>query len=472
MLLLTVVGTLATIAFAHPEDCGGKGEEDHGEGVEGLSLIEEELAALDDSEARLEVGEVEKKNIQHRANLPKAGPFAAEDAFNSDIAFSGDYAFQGNYNGIQITDVSQPKDPEIVNQITCPGSQNDVSVYGGLLFTSTDSSRNISACENNLPQDATIKESWEGIRIFDVSDPTAPSLVTTVETDCGSHTHTLLPDEETDRVLIYVQSYGPSPDFPDCQPPHDKISIINVPLDAPELAAVVNEPVLFPDGGEEGTSGCHDITVYQDIDLAAGACMGQGSMIDISDPLNPQVISNITDSNFVFWHSATSSNNGRKVVFTDELGGGGQPTCNPTIGPDRGADGIYNIADPTAHEFRSYFKIPRTNTNEENCVAHNGSLVPTRKRDIMIQAWYQGGISVVDFTDPRRPKELAYFDRGPLSDEELILGGSWSAYWYNGKIFSNDIQQGLDVFKFTEAERLGALKHKVPFLNTQTQERF
>jgi hypothetical protein len=179
--------------------------------------------------------------------------------------------------------------------------------------------------------------------------------------------------------------------------------------------------------------------------------------------------------NFAFWHSATFNNNANKVVFTDELGGGGGATCNPEVGPTKGANAVYDIVGKGANrklKFRSYFKIPRTNTDTENCVAHNGSLIPVKGKDIMVQAWYQGGISVWDFTNSRSPKEIAYWERGPLDADNLILGGSWSAYWHNGFIFSNDIQKGLDVLELKD-RRTDAAKYKRTWqFNAQTQENF
>jgi len=445
-------------------------------GDEGECLSAAEVAAMDDSAAQLAPENVaSSRNVSLLANLPKTGPFESVTAYNSDLAFWGDYAIQGNYQGFQITDIRDPRGPLVVSQTLCPGAQNDVSVWENLIVTSTDSSRNTPACEGNVSQTAQDPASWEGIRIFDWSDPAAPELVTTVETDCGSHTHTILPEE--DRVLVYIQSYGPNVNFPDCQPPHDKISIVEIPLDDPASAAVIAEPVLFPDGGFPGipgqtsaTSGCHDITVYQALGLAAGACMGEGVIMDISDPENPVVLSSVTDPNFAFWHSATFSNDGKTVVFTDELGGGGGPTCNPTVGPNRGANAIYDISDPANPVFASYYKIPRTQSNDENCVAHNGSLIPVRGRDVMVQAWYQGGISIMDFTDPYNPRELGWFDRGAFinPEGEPDLAGAWSTYFYRGRIFSNEIQRGLDVFTFRSLLSLRA--ERADYLNAQVQE--
>ncbi len=479
LLTMLIAGMLALPAAAHPDACGGKSVDEESQDEE--CFTEEEIAGFDDSGADLEPGETARtRNVQLIANLPKSGPFAGEAALNSDLAFWGKYAFQGNYNGIQITDIEDPENPRVVSQINCPGAQNDVSVWRNLVFASVDSSRNISTCFDalgnpNTFQSASIASSWEGVRIFDWSNPAAPVEVASVETDCGSHTHTLVPDTENGRVLLYVSSYSPNASFPDCQPPHDKISIVEVPTAAPATARVIAEPVLFPEGGApsgtgRATDGCHDITVFQAIDLAAGACTGQGAMFDISNPANPVKIADISDPNFAFWHSATFFNNGKKVLFTDELGGGGQPTCNPTIGDKRGADAIYDISDPTSPKFLSYYKIPRTQSNTENCVAHNGMFLPTGERDIYVQSWYQGGVSFVDMTDATKPREIGFFDRGPLSATRRVIGGAWSTYFYNGFAFSNDIQQGLDVLRFADPSAAKAVGVRLPYLNVQTQQ--
>ncbi|MFF7882480.1 LVIVD repeat-containing protein [Streptomyces sp. NPDC020794] len=423
---------------------------------------------------------VHSDNIEHLANIPKD----ALPGTNSDLAFQGKYAFAGNYDGFRILDISNPRAPRTVSQVLCPGSQNDVSVSGNLLFLSTDSSRSDNSC-NSTTQPATEKSSWEGMKVFDITDKANPKYVAAVETACGSHTHTLVPERKD--VYIYVASYSPSATFPDCQPPHDGISVIKVPRDAPEKAAVVNFPVLFPGEGPDGggnpgaptnpgvskTTGCHDITVLPSKDLAAGACMGDGILFSIKDPEHPKVIDQVEDNvNFAFWHSATFNQKANKVVFTDELGGGGAATCNAAIGPNRGADGIYDIVgkgDKRKLVFRNYFKIPRPQAATENCVAHNGSLIPVKGKDLMVQAWYQGGVSVWDFTDSANPKEIAYFERGPLTTDKLTFGGSWSAYYYNGYIYSNDITKGFDVLKLSDRRTDPAKRVHLRELNVQTQ---
>ncbi|MFJ9037525.1 LVIVD repeat-containing protein [Streptomyces sp. NPDC102406] len=423
---------------------------------------------------------VHSANIEHLTNVPKD----VLPGLNTDLAFQGRYAFAGNYDGFRIYDISDPKAPRTVSQVLCPGSQNDVSVSGNLLFLSTDSSRSDDSCASTT-QPATEKSSWEGMKVFDISDKRNPKYVAAVETACGSHTHTLVPEKRD--VYIYVSSYSPNATFPDCQPPHDGISVIKVPRKAPQKAAVVNFPVLFPGEGADGggnpgaptnpgvskTTGCHDITVLPSKDLAAGACMGDGILFSIKDPENPKVIDQVQDNvNFAFWHSATFNQKADKVVFTDELGGGSAATCNATIGPDRGADGIYDIVGKGEKRklvFRSYFKIPRHQADTENCVAHNGSLIPVKGKDLMVQAWYQGGVSVWDFTDSAKPKEIGYFERGPATTDALVVGGSWSAYYYNGYIYSNDIRKGFDVLKVNDKRTDPAKRIRLDELNVQTQ---
>ncbi len=477
---------VAPPALAHPDHCVSKDGE---EVDESECFTDSQIAEFDDSGAPLATpGQVASTpNLRLLSNSPKSGIAAGQDAYNSDLAFVDGYAVQGNYNGFSIWDVRRPGAPALVGQAACLGAQNDVSAYGDIVITSTDSRRASAACD--APATGNRTDYWEGIRVWDISDKSAPRLLTSVATDCGSHTNTLVPDPANDRMLVYVSSYSPDDRLANCKTPHDKISVVAVPDADPASASVVAEPVLFPDGGFPGattpadeafptgrarsaTSGCHDITAYPEKGIAAGACMGQGVLMDISDPLNPRVTSSVVDENFTFWHSATFDNDATKVVFTDELGGGGAPTCNPTVGDELGANAVYDIVGGQLVR-QSYFKIPRTQTNEENCVAHNGSLIPnTQGRDIMVQSWYQGGVSVWDFTDSANPRELAWFDRGPLSADQLVLGGSWSAYFYDGLIYSSDIQQGLDVLKLNDPAIAGSGSDRTTTLNPQSQTRY
>ena len=408
-------------------------------------------------------------NVERAASVAPSGPLAS--GTGTDIAFQGNKAFVGNYNGFTIFDVSNPAQPKTISQVLCPGSQNDISVSGNLLYLSTDSSRSDDSC-SSTSQSATIKDSWEGMKIFDISDVRNPKYIKSVETSCGSHTHTLIPGKKSE--FIYVSSYSPNESYPDCKPPHDSISIIEVPKKNPTAAKVVAEPNLFPDGGTEsddllagGTSGCHDITAYPQKKIAAGACMGDGIILDIKNPAAPKVIERVSDPNFAFWHSATFNNSGTKVVFTDELGGGGAATCNTEVGPTRGADAIYDLSKKNKLTFKSYFKISRHQTDDENCVAHNGSLVPIKGKDIMVQSWYMGGTQVWDFTDSAHPKEIGYFERGPAAGDDG--GGTWSSYYYNGHVYSSDLGKGFDILKLKGKDFDKAAKVKMDEFNPQSQ---
>ncbi len=403
----------------------------------------------------------------------------------SDLAFSGHHAFVGNFNGFNIVDIAQPDNPTIVTSVVCPGGQGDMSVYGNLLFMSVEESRARVDCGT----DPATGTRFQGVRIFDVSDVANPVQLATVQTCRGSHTHSVVTDPDgSENIYIYVSGTAgvrPATTLAGCNnnpaagenPSRWRIEVIKVPLAAPQLAAVVSEPRLFrdpdtgaidglqntlptprhPSGAPWGpspiTDACHDITAYPAIGLAAAACEGNGILIDISDPANPVRIDEVSDPNFAYWHSATINNDGTKVIFTDEWGGGTGARCRPTDQPQWGADAIFDIVGGHL-QFASYYKLPVTQTLQENCVAHNGSLVPVPGRDIMVQAWYQGGISLMDFTDSAHPKEIAFFDRGPISATSLVLGGFWSAYWYNGNIYGSEIARGFDVFGLTPSAQM------------------
>jgi hypothetical protein len=353
------------------------------------------------------------------------------------------------------------------------------------------------------------KDRFRGVRIFDISDIQNPKQVAAVQTCRGSHTHTLVTDpNDKDNVYIYVSGTsfvrqpeelaGCSGEKPDKDPNTAlfRIDVIKVPVAAPQDAKIVSSPRVFIDprtgainglnnGGTHGKKGaekpadtdqCHDITVYSAIGLAAGACSGNGILLDIKDPVNPKRVDAVNDPNYSYWHSASFSNDGSKVVFTDEWGGGLGARCRPNDPNKWGADAIFRLKDDKL-SFANYYKLPAAQGDTENCVAHNGSLVPVPGRDIEVQAWYQGGISVMDFTDPANPFEIAYFDRGPIDPKVLILGGDWSAYWYNGYIYGSEIARGLDVFQLTPTKFLtqneidAAKAVQVADLNVQDQQK-
>ncbi|HEX6132459.1 MAG TPA: hypothetical protein VFZ24_00665 [Longimicrobiales bacterium] len=428
---------------------------------------------------------------------------------NSDMAFRGNALFLGNFNGFNIYDIADPSAPRLRASVICPGGQGDMSVHGNLLFMSVEMPNGQVDCgTGGAMSDSASTERFLGVRIFDISDLDDPRQVAGVQTCRGSHTHTLVTDPDDDEnVYIYVSGTSgvrPETELPGCsgRPPEEdpntayfRIEVIRVPLAEPQNATIVNAPRIFADpqtgaiaglwrGGAHGpgtqqtavTDQCHDITAYPALGLAAGACSGNGILLDISDAANPRRIDEVVDPNFAYWHSATFNNAGDRVIFTDEWGGGLAPRCRESDDPQWGADAIFELHDRELTQ-RGYYKLPAPQTEQENCVAHNGSLIPVPGRDIMAQAWYQGGISVFDFTDPADPIEIAYFDRGPLNPGELLLGGHWSAYWYNGLIYASEIARGLDVFRLTPGEHLSeneieaAKLVRLETFNPQTQPR-
>jgi hypothetical protein len=426
---------------------------------------------------------------------------------NSDMAFAGSRVFVGSYNGFQIYDISDPAHPRLRGSLICPGGQGDVSVYRNLLFMSVEETRGRLDCGTQGVQDTVSAERFRGVRIFDISNLDRPRQVASVQTCRGSHTHTLVPDaRDPSHVYVYVQGTGgvrsprelegcsarPSTEDPNTS--YFRIEVIEVPVARPQAARIVNMPRIFANaqgainglnqGGRTGegtqqtaqTNQCHDITAYPEIGLAAGACAGNGILLDIRDPANPVRIEEVVDPNFAYWHSATFNNDATKVLYTDEWGGGAAPRCRATDRPEWGADAIFTLANRELTP-AGYFKLPAAQTEQENCVAHNGSLIPVPGRDIMVQAWYQGGVSVFDFTDPAHPVEIAFFDRGPMSATQPVLGGFWSAYWYNGNIWASEIGRGLDVFRLVPSEHLSqneidaARLVRVSDFNPQTQKK-
>jgi hypothetical protein len=404
---------------------------------------------------------------------------------NSDFAFQGPHLFLGNFHGFNFYNVEDPRKPQLRVSVPCPGGQGDLSVYKTLLFMSVEEARGRVDCGTQGVEGAASPDRFRGVRIFDISNLTTPRQIAAVQTCRGSHTHTLIVDPD-DRDNIYIYGSGTSgvrsgDELAGClggQPTDNpdtalfSIDVIQVPLKAPETAKIVNRPRIFADpatgaiaglwrGGAHGeqtqttsqTNQCHDITVFPSIGLAAGACSGNGILLDISDPVHPVRLDAASDNAFAYWHSATFNNDGTKVIFTDEWGGGTQPRCRDTDLLTWGADAVFDIVDKKL-VFGGYYKMPAPQTAQENCVAHNGSIIPVPGRDIMAQAWYQGGVSVFDFTDSKNPVEIAYFDRGPVYPDKLVIGGFWSTYYYNGFLYGSEIMRGLDVFRFVPTATL------------------
>ncbi len=407
------------------------------------------------------------------------------DFANTDLAFAGELMVVGNYHGFKLYDIADPDDPQLLSAVVCPGGQGDVSVVGELLIVSVEQIRGRVDCGLKGVAQPVSGERFRGLRIFDISDRALPIQVGQVQTCRGSHTHSVVsgPDPE-ERIIVYnsgIATVREEDELPGCideSPWRDegtalfRIDVIEIPVDRPQEARIIHSPAVFadPDSGilaglwERGDHGpgtqtssetnhCHDITVFPELDLAAGACSGNGILFDISDPINPVRIDAVVDPGFAYWHSATFNNDGTKVVFTDEWGGGMRPRCRASDPSNWGANAIYDIVDGRL-VFRSYYKLPAPQSEQENCVAHNGSLIPVPGRDIMVQSWYQGGISVFDFTDSANPVEIAFFDRGPIDGEALVTGGYWSSYWHRGRVFGTEIVRGLDVFALRPSEFL------------------
>jgi hypothetical protein len=503
-------------------------------GIKHLLLLKKpdsfQLGATDPDDPKVQKT-ISQLGIGDVSKLPKAVqlPIAQLSFANSDFAFQGDHLFMGNFYGVNIYDISSPANTKLLTSMICPGGQGDVSVYKNLLFMSVEMPNGRLDCgtqgfppeppppaeddkdkqkekKRRLP--AAQKDRFRGVRVFDITDIKNPKQVAAVQTCRGSHTHTLVLDpNDKNNVYIYVSGTsfvrqpeeldGCSGEKPDKDPNTAlfRIDVIKVPVATPQDAKIVSTPRLFIDPrtgainglssggslhkGQEkpaDTDQCHDITVYTAIGLAAGACSGNGIILDVKDPVHPKRLDAVNDPNYSYWHSASFSNDGTKVVFTDEWGGGLGARCRPNDPNKWGADAIFRLKDDKL-TFANYYKMPAAQGDTENCVAHNGSLVPVPGRDIEVQAWYQGGVSVMDFTDSSQPFEIAYFDRGPIDPKMLVLGGEWSAYWYNGYIYGSEIARGLDVFELTPSPYLSqneidaAKSVRVSELNVQNQQK-
>ena len=402
----------------------------------------------------------------------------------SDMAFRDDLLVTGSYHGFNIYRIDEEGLPKLITSVVCPGGQGDVSIVGDLLIYSVEQTRGRLDCGlEGVTVDASL-DRFRGLRIFDISDLSRPMQVGAVQTCRGSHTHSVVAGPTPDgKILVYNSGTGrvrEEEELDQCieDIPGDdrtalfRIDVIEIPVDDPSQSSIIDSPAVFADpetgvlaglwrGGDHGddtqetnrTDQCHDITVFPSANLAAGACSGNGILFNISDPSKPERIDVVTDTGFAYWHSATFNNEGTKVLFTDEWGGGGRARCRAWDPLNWGADAIYDIVDEKL-EFRSHYKMPAPQLETENCVAHNGSIVPVPGRDIFVQAWYQGGISVIDFTDSSNPLEIAYFDRGPILEDELITGGYWSVYYYEGTIYGTEITRGLDILKLIPSEYL------------------
>ncbi|MEP3891908.1 MAG: DUF305 domain-containing protein [Hellea sp.] len=401
---------------------------------------------------------------------------------NTDMAFQDDIMVAGSYHGFNIYKLQEDGVPKLYSSVVCPGGQGDVSIAGELLIMSVEQTRGRVDCGLQGISEDVSEERFRGLRIFNISDLAKPVQVGQVQTCRGSHTHSIVTQDET-KLIVYnsgTSSIRKGAELEGCvgRVPGDdrtalfRIDVIEIPMADPSKSRIIDSPTVFADeetgrlaglwqGGDHGdetqdtsqTNHCHDITVFPSAKIAAGACSGNGIIFDISNPLQPKRIDEVVSTEFAYWHSATFNNDGTKVIFTDEWGGGSRPRCRVYDPKDWGANAIYDINDRKL-VFKGYYKLPAPQTDAENCVAHNGSIVPVPGRDIFAQAWYQGGLSVIDYTDSTNPVEIAYFDRGPIHEKKLVLGGYWSTYWYDGKIYGTEIARGVDVFSLIPSEHL------------------
>ena len=446
----------------------------------GLPLDDESEEDLDQAETKTELAEAEEDENSDAQKRPSLLDFA-----NTDIAFFDEVMVAGNYHGFNIYDISTPAEPTLISSVVCPGGQGDITVVDELLIMSVEQTRGRLDCGLEGVAEDVSAERFRGLRIFDISSLEMPRQVGAVQTCRGSHTHSVVSVDE-DAIIVYNSGTAPVRDgdelagcsdespWKDEQTALFRIDVIEIPIARPSEAQIIHSPAVFADPesgalaglwarGDHGprtqttneTNHCHDITVFPSLQIAAGACSGNGIVFDISDPINPQRIDEVVDAGFAYWHSATLNNDGTKVLYTDEWGGGTRPRCRASDPLTWGANAIYNIVDNEL-VFGGYFKMPAPQSDKENCVAHNGSLIPVPGRDIMAQAWYQGGLSVFDFTNPADATEIAYFDRGPISEEHLVTGGYWSTYWYNGHIYGTEIVRGVDVFDLQPSKHLSA----------------
>ncbi|MEO7358962.1 MAG: hypothetical protein ABI120_01445 [Gemmatimonadaceae bacterium] len=447
-------------------------------------------------------------NMKLLSNVAATEGFGGRGATGSDLAFKGHYAIQGNYRGFQIWDIATPTAPKLIVGFLCPSSQGDPTVYRNLVFISGEANGSRNDCGATAITDTVSKDRFRGIRVVDIADMAHPKVVANIQTCRGSHTNTLVQDpKDKDNIYIYVSGYSQirsDKEVPGCMsaPAGDSLSasfrieVIKVPLAHPEQSKVVNSPHLLADlsgrtvhapppsdtgarggrggagggrggaagapgapgaggragggggrGNGIGQAGCHDITSYPDIGLAGGACAGYGLVFDIKNAFNPKRLTSVADSNMSFWHSATFSNDGSKLLFSDEWGGGSAPRCRITDKKEWGGNALFTLSNDGKLTFKSYYKLPAPQTDAEICTAHNGNLIPVPGRDIMVQAFYMGGATVFDWTDVSNPIEIAFFDRGPG-------GGYWSTYWYNGVIVSSDEARGLDIHELVASPYL------------------
>ncbi|MFN8573742.1 MAG: hypothetical protein U0132_16925 [Gemmatimonadaceae bacterium] len=438
---------------------------------------------------------------------------------NSDLAFGTHYIYQANFAGFMIWDITDPANPVLASATKCITSQGDPTIVGNLLFLSAEGAGNRNDCGDGGVKDP--KDHMAGVRIFDVSNPKAPKLVKNVQTCKGSHTHTLVPSPKDPRIIyLYVsgqQAARPETELAGCKNGTDpadptnslfQLDIIRVPLDHPEQAEVIpgariftgldgrgkcerfcepedprraaamaaagrNRPATDPNM-PTGPRNCHDVTAYPAMNLLAASCSTHSIVVDISNPEKPFRIDALTDTNnFQGRHTAAFSNDGKKLIQTDEWGGGTSPMCQASSMIELGGNTVITLDAKKKQSQHAYFKLPSAQSAEENCVSHNGGIIPVPGRDLYVQGWYQGGVNIMDFTNADSATEIAYFDRGSINpprgadvpqppvDPSVrgggnTIGGSWGAYYWNGLIVSSELDRGLDILELTPSAQLSA----------------
>lgn len=470
---------------------------------------------------RLDAG-VAASNMKLLSFTPKPAQFDTVRGLtfvNSDLAFGTHYVYQANFAGFSIWDITDPAKPAMTAVVQCITSQGDPSIYGNLLFISAEGAGNRNDCGSGGVQDP--KDHMAGVRIFDVSNPKAPKLVKNVQTCKGSHTHTIVPSPTDPRTIyLYVsgqQAARPETELAGCKNGSDpadptnsmfQLDIIKVQLDRPEQAKVIPGARVFTglDGASEcmrfcapadarraaagpararpaadptmptGPRNCHDVTAYPSMNLLAASCSTHSILVDISNPEKPFRISALADTNnYQGRHTAAFSNDGKKLIQTDEWGGGTGPMCQAGSMIELGGNTVISLDAKKKQNQRAYFKLPSAQTAEENCVSHNGGIIPVPGRDLYVQGWYQGGVNIMDFTDPDKAFEIGYFDRGPIDPPQPVdvpaaaaaaapggrprgntAGGSWGAYYWNGLIFSSELDRGMDILELTPSAQLSA----------------
>jgi len=462
---------------------------------------------------------IAEKNMRLLSTTPKPAQFDTVRGLtfvNSDLAFRDNLVIQANFAGFTIWDIKNPAKPALLSVVRCITSQGDPTIYGNLLFLSAEGAGNRNDCADGGVKDP--KDHMAGVRIFDVSDPTAPKLVKNVQTCKGSHTHTLVPHPKDKNVIyLYVsgqQGARPDTELAGCKNGNDpadvsnslyQLDIIKVELDRPENARVIPGARIFTGLGgageckqfcapvdprfagrqrqapaedmPDGPRNCHDVTAYPAMNLLAASCSTHSIMVDISNPEKPFRIDALSDTNnFQGRHTAAFSNDGKKIIQTDEWGGGTSPMCQASSMIELGGNTVITLDAKKKQSQRAYFKLPAAQSAEENCVSHNGGIIPVPGRDLYIQGWYQGGVSIMDFTDPDKAFEVGYFDRGSIDPPRPVdvpsaasagmnrnvrgngnvIGGSWGAYYWNGLVFSSEMDRGLDILELTPSAELTA----------------